>query len=77
MTTTNDTTGLPAPGSIGYTIAVGIEGVQIFRDTAGQAYQHGFQVKCRCGYRTRIFATIEMAELMREQHEADCLWPKL
>lgn len=62
--------------SPGYVIHPQVEGVQIFRTTGEADALPGFLARCRCGWKSRDLATIEMAELLRDTHDAGCLWPR-
>jgi len=59
-----------------YALCPEVEGVQIFRSIDDPNRAPGFLVRCRCGYRAGSFATVEMAERMRSNHETVCLWPR-
>ena len=62
--------------SPGYAIRPQVEGVQIFRTVGRPDASPGFLARCRCGWKSRDVATIEMVELLRDSHDAECLWPR-
>lgn len=52
----------------GYAVAPEIEGVQTFRTPSG------FVAKCRCGWRSPVYASPHVAEVERTEHEQTCSW---
>lgn len=51
-----------------YAVAPEIEGVQTFRTP------NGFVAKCRCGWRSPVHASPDVAEVERAEHEETCAW---
>jgi hypothetical protein len=51
-----------------YVVAPEIEGVQTFRTP------NGFVAKCRCGWRSPVYASPDFTEVERSEHEEMCAW---
>ena len=63
------------PPSADYAISP-VEGTQVVRVAEGGPNKtSSFAVHCCCGFKAGPFVGAEMAEYVREQHEALCLWP--
>lgn len=63
-------------GAPQYGICPEVEGVQIYRTIGDPDLPPGFGVRCRCGWKSGPVASAETAELLREQHENECEWPR-
>lgn len=57
-----------------YSITEWVDGTQTVRAAGTGAT--AWLVLCCCGFKGGPFATPELAELVRGEHEDSCLWPK-
>lgn len=64
--------------SSSYAIEAEIVGTVVERTPRDQAGPSGWMVRCICGYKAGPYAAglVQHANEIRDQHEAECLWPK-